>query len=65
MRSKKEELSIEINDAGGWQEYYQTKNKNSTMEAHYTEKYNKLRKQYAELVEREEIERFNQTLETL
>jgi hypothetical protein len=65
MRSKKEELSIEINDAGGWQEYYQTKNKNSTMEAHYTEKYQRLKKQYAELVEKENIERFQKVLEEL
>jgi hypothetical protein len=61
----KEQLSIEINDAGGWQEYYQTKNKNSTMEAYYTEKYNRLRKQYAELSEQEQIEKFHKTLEEL
>lgn len=61
----KRELSIEINDAGGWQEYYQTKHKNSTMEAYYTEKYQRLKKEYAKLVEKEQIEKFQETLETL
>lgn len=60
----KEELSKEIFDAGEWQEYYQ-KCQNSTMETYYTEKYQKLKKIYAKLVEKEEIEKFQQTLEEL
>jgi len=51
----KEQLSIEINDAGEWQEYYQTRYENSTMEAYYTDKYERLKKQYADLCE-EEVE---------
>jgi hypothetical protein len=38
-----------------WQEYYQTRYKNSTMEAYYTDKYERLKKQYADLCE-EEVE---------
>lgn len=61
----KEELGIEINWAGGQQEFYQTKYKNSTLEGYWTEIYNRLRKEYAQIVEKEEVEKFITYLEEL
>lgn len=61
----REELSIEINWAGGWQEFYQTKYQNSTLEAHWTRIYQQLKKEYAELVKKEESEKFLQELKKI
>lgn len=48
-QSAKAELGKEINWAGGWQEFYQTKDKNHEMYCYWTERYNKLRAEYARL----------------
>jgi len=65
IQKQKEKLSIEINDAGEWQEYYQKKNKSFTMGEYYTSKYITLKEQYASLVEEENRLKFQSTLENL
>lgn len=48
-RTAREELGREIAWAGGWQEFYQTKDKNPEMEGWWTRRYNELRKEYFRL----------------
>ena len=64
MRTK-EEVGRDINDAGGWQEFFQKKSKNSTMEFYWTEKYRQFKKEYAKIAEREEVEKFASALKGL